>query len=353
MALIDLALRNSGDSGRYCRRMETYPNLTKLGCLPQNLTDISSPNHPWYCHSLAFRMATYPEVSDQLFSRWETWLTLAQQAEGWPNEYAHWSNANDHWAKKSDKFCHFLWLLQCFEYFSQLGLVVSFPASGTAMPDLFVRRPEQGGLYVECYFYSQWWHKEQLLEDLLLKVDPNISIKRVHNNVIDSSSNPFNSDGSFRKLISDLAVLLTPDKLFSLKAAAELSSPQVICKVGGFEFLLSGTGEYQPSPNAHGDPAFSWPVFLKEIIKAKQGENNLSNSRPKFVMVNAFGLDFQLGFAENNTLALHITVLPDDIDELWVSVCGIDASLCTNTRIRKILRSGYAGSGNCQHSSDA
>ena len=95
-ALVDRALKNSGDADRYRHRMTSNPTLAKLGCLPQRLDQISNQEPPWFCHGLAFRMATYGDDSDALFGRWETLLKLPQNAVGWQNEYAHWSNVADH-----------------------------------------------------------------------------------------------------------------------------------------------------------------------------------------------------------------------------------------------------------------
>jgi hypothetical protein len=73
-------------------------------------------------------MATFSDDSDYIFERFETLLKLVSNSNSWHAEYKHWSNDDDHWAKKWDKFHHFLWLLQCYEYFTQRGLDVSFPA---------------------------------------------------------------------------------------------------------------------------------------------------------------------------------------------------------------------------------
>jgi len=292
-------------------------------------------------------MATYGEDSDALFGRWETLLKLPQNAVGWQNEYAHWSNVADHWAKKWDKFHHFLWLLQCYEYFSQSDHNVSFPASNqsNAMPDLLIKQQgkEQEEIYAECFFYSKWWPREHYFEELLRFVDSNLSIKRVYNVRRDASSNPFcvESDDKFAIALNCIATALTPDRLAELRVAAQQASPQKVCEIGDFAILLEGTGEYQPGPNAHGDPAESWPVFVNEIVTAKAQSNNLKGSRPNMVMVNALGLDFQLSFAQGSPVA----ELPCSIDEIWIYACAIDEELKTCPRVWRKLRQGYAGSG--------
>jgi hypothetical protein len=345
-ALVDLALKNSGDADRYCRRMTSYPNLAKFGCLPQKLTEISNHEPPWFCHGLAFRMTTYSDASDDLFDRWETLLKLPQQAEGWHDEYKHWSNSADHWAKKWDKFHHFLWLLQCYEYFSQRGHIVSFPASNNeAKPDLLIKRQGQEEIYAECFFYSKWWPREFYFENLIHQIDENLSIKRIYNVGGDATNNPFYSDDRFTIALDTLATALTQNSLVNLRFAAQQASPQKVCEIVGFSILLEGDGEYQPSANAHGDAAFSFPVYLKEIITAKKDSNNLKGSRPNMVMVNALGLDFQFSFPESLDQVSAIAELPGSIDEIWISVCGIDEKLNTCPRVLKKLSNGYAGSG--------
>jgi hypothetical protein len=334
--LVDRALENSGDANRYSRRIDSNPTLAKLGCLPQKLTEISNLEFPWFCHGLAFRMATYSDASDDLFNRWETLLKLAQQADGWLAEYAYWSNAADHWAKKWDKFHHFLWLLQCYEYFSRRDLSVSFPASNhEAKPDLLIERQGQEVLYAECFFYSKWWPREEYLGEILYLIDENLSIKRTYNVGHDPSNNPFASGDQFIIVLDHLTIALTQVKLAELQAAAQQASPQKVCEIGGFTILLKGEGECQPSQNAHGDPSYSLPVYLKEIIAAKKDSNNLKGSRPNIVMVNGLGLDFQFSLTKDFVQAPLITELPCSLDEVWIFACGINEKLETCQKVRK------------------
>jgi hypothetical protein len=347
--LVDWALKNSGDAVRYHRRMAANPTLVKLGCLPQELTEISNHESPWLCHGLAFRMATFSDDNDYIFERLETLLKLAENASGWRNEYANWNNPANHWAKKWDKFHHFLWLLQCHEFFSQRGLKVSFPASrNQAKPDLLIAGNGQAELYAECYFYSKWWPREFYFEHLLRKIDKNLAIKRTYNVAYEPSSNPFSSDAQLTIALEQLAGALIPERLEQLRAAAQLVQPQTVCEIGDIRILLEGEGEYQPSTNAHGDPECSLPVYLREIINDKKDSNGLNVSRPNLVLVNALGLDFQFSLPESSVQIAAITKPPCSLDEIWISACGIDGKLETcqqDERILKILRVGYSGSG--------
>jgi hypothetical protein len=343
--LVDWVLENSGDAARYHRRMTANPTLAKLGCLPRELTDISNHECPWYCHGLAFRMATYSDDKDYFFDRWETLLKLAQKAKGWDGEYARWSNSADHWAKKWDKFEQFIWMLQCYEYFSERGHKVSFPVSNGASPDLLVERQGLGKIYAECYFYSKWWMQKGYLWELLRKIDENLSIKHTHNVKIDPSKNPFLEGKQFVTAFGQLAEALTPVRLAELRVAAKEITPQTVCEFGDNKFLLDGEGYYGGSLNAQGDEAVSLPIYLNEIIMAKKDKNNLNGSRPNIVMANTIIEDFQLGFPKSQDLVPANLVLPVDIDEVRISICGFAGKLEACQQVLKIWRNGYAGCG--------
>ena len=335
--LVDFALGNSGCEARYHSRLASYPDLAKFGCLPENFSDISNNESPWFCHGLAFRMATY---SNDYFARWEALFNKARQADGWDNEYNHWKNTGDHWAKKWDKFHHFLWVLQCYEYFSERGHDVSFPAvinPRSAMPDMLISRQGQANVYVECLNYSKWWPQEHFVEELLHYIDPNLVVKRIHN--VNLSNNPFSNE-KFGETLELLAVELTPERLAALRILAATEQPQPVCQIGGVQVSLEGRGNYLSDPNAHGDPSFSWPIFEKEIIKAKENSNNLKNCRPNLVLVNGLGLDFQLSIPEAKNLEL-----PCSIDEIWIFTCGINSKLGDGSSVKKVSQKGYDGSG--------
>ncbi len=214
--LVERALDYAVDESRYLSRLNSHPNLANLGCVPKNMQEISNDQKPWFCHGLAFRMATYSDSSDYLFHRWERLLEGAKTAEGWTNEYAEWGQPNDHWAKRWDRFYQFLWLLQCYEYLSECAHVVSFPLSGRVRkPDLHVVRADGTEMFVECYFYTKWWAYEHFIEDLLGVFDGNLTVKRTHNIAFTSDENPMsgNNDKPFVKMLSALEKSLRPEKL--------------------------------------------------------------------------------------------------------------------------------------------
>lgn len=342
-ALIDHALLNSGCDDRYNRRKRQYPTLAQYAQLPSDIAAVSDDTLPWCCHGLAFRMATYSDVCEEMFDSWDSLLKFAITTPGWNSEYSNWNNNGDHWAIKWDKFYHFVWLLQCREYFSQNGLKVSF--SGHSAPDLFVEDVVRK-IYVECTFYQKWWMREAYLEDVLGLIDPNLSIRRTHNIAHPKQSNPFSSDDSFSKALNVVASALAPKQLAAVTAAASITSPQTICVLGNsnFSILLKGNGEYQPDlNNAHGDPALSLPTFISEIIKAKDFENNLKNSHPNIVLVNALGIDFQLSNPTDQFSADELK--SQNIDELWIVCCDINDRLATCRHIKKLKRHDYPGWG--------
>ena len=81
-ALIKSALARSANEDRYLRRWNSNPLLRELGKLPVEIDKIICDQKPNFCHSLAFRMATYSDNSDNLFKRWNTLLENAKKADG-------------------------------------------------------------------------------------------------------------------------------------------------------------------------------------------------------------------------------------------------------------------------------
>jgi hypothetical protein len=348
--IVDFALHQSADADRYLRRMTCYPTLAKLGCLPPNVTKIANDEGPWFCHGLAFRMATFSDSTDCFFDRWETLLKLAEQANGWNVEYSNWNKTKNHWALRWDKFHQFIWLLQCYEYFARRKCEVSFPVSKKkARPDLLIKRAGHEDLFAECFLYTKWWPREEYLEILLRKIDENLSIRRIYNIPRSDSDHPLSSDESLVKALRQVAENLTVEKLSELRARALQTSPQTVCEIGDFKVLLRGGGDYQADPNnAHGDPDYSWPKFVSEIIDAKKNRNNLKVCRPNLLMVNGLGLDFQFSHSKSSSLAYPTVEHLENIDEIWLSVCGIDETLESSQnahRIEKTLRKHYAGAG--------
>tara|TARA_R110002020_G_scaffold194317_1_gene395008 strand:- start:627 stop:1649 length:1023 start_codon:yes stop_codon:yes gene_type:complete len=336
--MIRRALDQSADKERYLRRQKSNPTLTELGLVPCKVEEIVDEQQPELFHALAFRMATYDDVYDDLFHRWEKLLKGAKVANGWSDEYAHWNNKGDHWAIKWDKFNQFLWLLQCFEYFSDKGYEVSFPASrSAAKPDLCVVQADKTEKYVECFFYTKWWGREHLLKDLLSALDDKLIIKRPHNISFAESDNPMSGkcDTPFVEALAILGDSLAGKKLAALRAAAEKASPQFVCDVGIIQVLIEGNGEYQPDlNNAHGNPETSWPVYVNEIIRNKENSNGLAYHHPNLVMVNGLGWDFQSSLDDRH----QNFDLPASLDEIWIYRCGIDDKIEARNPIR--LRSG-------------
>jgi hypothetical protein len=268
-------------------------------------------------------------------------LTLAEKAEGWEAEFKRWA---DSWAQDWDRFHHFLWMLQCYEYFKLRGVNVSFPHANRneAKPDLLIKRNGQQDVYAECYFFSKWWPREEFLEHLLRKIDPNLSIGRTYNIARSAEGNPFGA-ANYRNTLEKIATLLTPKRLDELRDSAKSVSPQHVCAFGDVKIELEGSGEYQPRIIAHGDPEYSWPAFLAELSRSKANSNNLSSCRPNILMVNGLGVDFQLSKDASSMVATP----PQSIDEVWITACGIDQDLIGRHkigRVRRILRPCYTGS---------
>lgn len=337
---LDQILRIHGCKIRYEERNSQYPNLVTFGNLPE-FEEILNDQAPWYCHSLAFRIATYSKDSEKLFRRLNYLLGLPKDVLGWAKERNQWSNQSDHWAAKWDKFYQFLWLLQCFEYFIEFDLDISFPSERPA-PDLRIKTVSNT-IFAECTFYSKWWCNEIFLTDLLELIDINISVRRPHNLPLDEENNPF-SERNFLENLRNISRQLTPEFIEDARQKATISSPLVLFEFENpnFQIILNGSGRYTANPNnAHGRPQNSLPTFLKEIIDSKKEENNLRNSRPNILMVNALGIDFQTILFRD---AIRNSFQDEEIDEVWLAACGIDERLENSGKFQKITRCGYSGS---------
>ncbi len=342
--LIYRALEVSGDKDRYCRRKALYPNVVKHAFLPPDVSCIATNDKSWHCHGLAFRMATYPDASECIFSRLNKLLSLPEELEGWSEELKKWNQQGNHWATKWNKFFEFLWLLQCIEYFANAGHKLAFPVNGqAAAPDIRITTKEGKVVYAECTVFSKWWVNEMFLEDILQSIDHQLSVRRAHNIAYCENQNPFSSK-NFSKTLKRVAAHLTPCCLDIVKEKAKEKSPQILLNLNDFQILLEGDGDYQANPdNAHGIPACSRRTFLCEIIKAKEESNNLARSRPNIVLANSLSIDFEKTLFDEQ---------PDcdgfkscAIDEIWLAACGIDERLQATNRIQKIVRRGHKGSG--------
>ena len=333
-ALIKHALDNSADQCRYKLRLDTYPLLKKMGRLPSDLDGIFNVECSSLFHSLAFRVATHG--TDTLFANLERLFSRVRLAKGWEIEYSNWDSENDHWASEWDKFHQFLWLLQCFDYFAERGGDVSFPYSKKeAKPDIQVTYEDGSNLYVECYHYTKWWGTEHLIEDVLYAVDKNLRVERTSNIKYDHQKNPFAITGveDLIKLMAALSEHLQPDQLAKLRRQASVGTPVEVCQIGEFKILFEGSGEYSGRHNAQGDPNFSWPVYIKEILDSKAESNGLAAHRPNLLLVNGLGLDVQRSLNDNS----EFSDLHSSLDEVWICACGIDEKI-GSCRSRLILK---------------
>ena len=342
-ALIKSALEFSANKDSYWRRRTSNPLLSELGKLPDEIDEIICDQKPNFCHSLALRMATYSDNSDNLFKRWNTLLENAKKADGWENEYENWSNENNHWAIEWDRFNQFLWFLQCFEYFSENSQSVSFPTSKEKAPDLCVQKANGKKVFVECYYYTKWWGREHFLEDLLNAIDTKLKIKRKYNFSYKESGNPM-ADKNFVETLAILKDNFTEAKLLEHRTNAGIVSPQLVCDIGDFSILLEGNGEYQPDDNnAQGDPSNSRDVFLQEIINHKKDKNDLGCHHPNLLMVNSLGLDFQLIFDEKiQNVDFSKVDWPESLDKVRIYKCGINDRVSNCDRMSLQLQSGPA-----------
>lgn len=130
--LLTRRLRQPAYSRRYDRRRADYPRIAEL--VPERVSDVVNDRPPWYCHGLAWRLATWE--SESQLARFDALLGLVEHASGWQREW------QQNWVPQKlanyDHFFHLLWMLQCHEHFKQVGVQVEFLAGNEAAPDLKV-----------------------------------------------------------------------------------------------------------------------------------------------------------------------------------------------------------------------
>jgi hypothetical protein len=226
-------------------------------------------------------------------------------------------------------------MLQCFEFFKRRGADVQFGMDKTAAPDLIIRLTSNACLtfYAECYVYTKWWFVESFLNDVCMCLGDDIALQRIYNV-------PGPSLGSVNKKTQFLDKMCEPlvdERLMKARNEAKRRYPVELVSEGDLRLVVNGNNEdhYEPQTNAHGDPAGSRDVFLREIIQAKKCSNGLATHRPNLVMVNGLGPDFQLIFTHPGSAS---SAPPDlhGLDALLIAGCGIDAEL-TRSRCQLML----------------
>jgi hypothetical protein len=311
---IQNVLKNPIYEQTYNERVSRYGNLSEF--VPVEYSVITNGNKPWFVHGLAFRMATYSLENDIIFQRLNNLIEIAKRLDGWENEL---KNTGLSWSYNYDEFFHFLWMLQCMEYFLDKDFAVRF--SGTTKrkhPDLTVEPRNKGAFFAECYVYSKWWFKEAFLEDIVRLLHPNLRIERIYNLKSKNKGNTIN------ELLDDIGNVIAQDKLEAAEKEAAVRSPYLLKESGGIRLVLEGAGEYQASTNAHGDPVESANAYLNEIVKYKEKKNDLKSHRPNVLRVNGLGVDFQNIFTEGTE---NLSFESFSIDKVVLFACGIDAKI--------------------------
>ena len=286
-------LKNKTYEARFIKRKQDYRFISNY--VPSDYDEIVCENPPWFCHGLAFRMATYSDDNESLFKRLNVLLELAENIEGWKNEP---QNKNQMWSQNYDEFFQFLWMLQSAEFFEDQkdqGAKVEFVGKKeNGSPDLKIIFENDKELFIECYVYSKWWFVEAFAQDIIKLIDKNLSLESIYNI---KQTTPRDTLVS---ILEKLGEVTSDTELVNARKKAAIKSPYIMYNKDGLKLLMEGEGEYQPNlNNAHGNPDFSAGVYIKEIIDNKKDKNDLKNHRPNCLMVNGLGDDFQNLFFSN------------------------------------------------------
>lgn len=312
-AILQSIIKKRDFQKRYENRRKHYRNLAEN--TPCKYEDILCTDNKWCCHGLAFRMATYP--SEIVFERLDSLIQKASRVKGWENE----SRKGTEWSKDYAVFFHRLWMLQCVEYYIDQRFSIAFPVNNNSPePGLVVTCREHGELYVECYFKTKWWPTETFLEDILGLTHPNLQLERGYNLKTD------NYGSNLDKALDRICEILLSDKLRKAEQDARIRSPIILFEETEMRVSLRGQGEHQPGLGyPSGRSERSARVYLEEIVRGKEGKNNLPNRHPNCLMVNALGIDFQRLFFRSSKAVFYPKSA--SIDTLMLCRCGIDQQL--------------------------
>lgn len=298
-------------------RREQYPAIGRAFSLSTLKEGIERP--PYCCHYMAWRLGTW--ATDLPFQRLEELLRCAEKLPNWKHEQSLLSQYDfaDFWS--------LVWQLQVAEYLCDVGSEVSWNNGG---PDLSASVNGRRW-YVECYVPRKSFGMLNFLADLLEQLDASIQVRydlcMPFQLPLDLSRSDF--------IDAILSTFLNPANLEKAKNEASKEWPVLIYKHSGSSLQIYVEGDdldvYRPGivSNQTGSRANYFEVVLREVLKAKQGKNQLAQHRPNLVAVNfLLSTDFQ--FAINSippdSWPIGIDV-GTDIDAMAISVLGIDQQL--------------------------
>ena len=312
-------------------RLKRYPAIGRAFPMETLMKHCKSP--PYYCHYMSWRLGAWSDES--VLRRLEELLCCAEALPHWESEQNLLAMA------EFPVFWSLFWQLQVAEYLCEVGTDVCWGKSG---PDLSA---QVGGKlwYVECYTPRKSFGLLRFIEELLLKLDPNIRIDydlclpfqlpRTHpeqSKFLDKIANRF----------------LDPSYLAQAKEDVLTESPVVLYKDSGSSLYIYVKGvddnAYIPGivPELTGDPRSYVECILKEAVDAKKCSNDLRNHHPNLLAIN-YLLSNDVQLATSLPKRVQCPILPrigPNIDVLAVSLAGINERLTREKLKVKIQSEG-------------
>lgn len=294
--------------------------LVNFPALADAYRDVDLRNHsatpPYYCHHLAWRLAT---LSRPLLMRFDELLAIAADLPGWETERK--SLIRD---PEFAVFWSLIWQLQVAEFLVRRDLSVRWTGAG---PDLQAESTS-GVFYVECVALRKSFGVRLFIEELLHSIHPRLQV--THQPFLRFGV-PLNAelDSFLDELFSPFR---DPSFLPDLLAQAEVSYP-VLLKVPesakNLTIYLEGENldRYVPGRIAQGGgcQAEHLTTMLSEAVSSKAHSNRLSEHRPNVLAVN-------LALGEDQELAIKLGAEPrvslsGAVDEVVYGAVGIDRVL--------------------------
>ena len=270
------------DWERIQSRRERYPAIGRA--FPLETLKQRSECPPYYCHYMSLRLSTWEE---SLFQRLEELLCCAEALPYWKHERSLLGTGDfaDFWS--------LVWQLQVAEHLCGVGTDVCWAKSG---PDLSVK-VDDTRWYVECYTPRKSFGLLKFLEELLLKLYPDVRTSY-------DLCLPFQLPGNSKRnefLDEILSRFLDPSYLANARIVAETKYPEVLYKDPESSLYIYVEGDnvdaHMPGivPDQTGSPKSYVECVLKEAADAKKCSNDLKHHHPNLLAVNfVLSDDFQL-----------------------------------------------------------
>ncbi len=271
---------------------------------------------PYHVHYMAWRLGTWKTEAN--FGLLDRLLAVASRLSGWADESGPLLSSADF-----GQYWSLIWQLQVAA--KLVGGDATAEWVGGAGPDLRVTYAGST-TYVECYSYQKKSGPIEFLRDLCRFVHASLRVK--YDLALPLELGSEDVEDALDALCRPLLDLHSSEPPGSWSGGGD----RVLSEVAGAGRLRIVVPPSDPTQvhysdrTRFGDPEQHLLAVLREVVRAKQGRNQLATCRPNVVAVNVLLDGYQLSARRQDELGIpwmHPD-LPGDIDAVAIASCGID-----------------------------